>query len=159
MYLSLYLSIYVCSCIGLGRRACSRSCSKQAGKQGVKSGDVEMWNFCCWILGVSWWHELGGRFCFHPCKVLFYFWFLAWVHLVFFQGKVVLGTPVLKPPLFRIILKWYWNRSNFCELFDLEWNRYKKIKLYQYILVTQLLEQKLSWFFSLHFPNMECISS
>ena len=77
-------------------------------KQASKESRVEMWR--CGISAAEFWgshddHELGGRFCFHPCKVLFYFWFLDWVHLVFFQGKVVLGTPVLKPPLFRIILK------------------------------------------------------
>ena len=60
-------------------------------KQASKESRVEMWR--CGISAAEFWeshddHELGGRFCFHPCKVLFYFWFLDWVHLVFSKEKL-----------------------------------------------------------------------
>ena len=97
-------------------------------KQASKESRVEMWHFCCWILGVSWWPWIRGSVLFPPLQSLVLFLVFGLGSPGFFQGKVVLGTPVLKPPLFRIILKWYWNRPNFCELFDLEWNRYKKNK-------------------------------
>ena len=59
-------------------------------KQASKESRVEMWR--CGISAAEFWgshddHELWGRFCFHPCKVLFYFWFLDWVHLVFSKEK------------------------------------------------------------------------
>ena len=59
-------------------------------KQASKESRVEMWR--CGISAAEFWeshddHELWGRFCFHPCKVLFYFWFSDWVHLVFSKEK------------------------------------------------------------------------
>ena len=77
-------------------------------KQASKESRVEMWR--CGISAAEFWgsHDdmnYGVGSVSTLAKSCFIFWFLDWVHLVFFQGKVVLGTPVLKPPLFRIILK------------------------------------------------------
>ena len=58
--------------------------SKQARSQEWRCGDVA---FLLLNFGGLMRHELGGRFCFHPCKFLFYFWFLDWVHLVFSKEK------------------------------------------------------------------------